>query len=665
MDQGDPEWTGPWPEATRLLGRRDELERLAAVLEGPPSKGAVVAPLGGGASTLAASAARAASDRRLMAWVRASSRAAAVEDLAAAARDLGLARAEGGDQPAALARLGRWLRANEGWVVVLDGLGRLAPPEVRPLLGGEVGPGHLLVTTDQEPDFQSAVEVGLGPLSVGASIELAARCGAPDPEALARSLGGHALDLVLGAASAAHGAALSGEVSLPALAAEAARLAGPEGEALARALAWLEAGPIPAGLVAALVRGSRGGEGAEVDPVLALEPLLGLALLARGAAGLVMHPAVAAALRDPAWAGALAAAEAAAAAATRAFRPAWRDPESWAAAGAVLPNALAAAERASDAGAATATVAPLLGRVSRHLLRQLRAEEALDAARRRRRLLEADRGEDLTPLASALHEEGRAARAAGDLDGAREALSQALALDAEAGAGELGLGAVPSLHEIARVEASAGDLAAAFASLERALSLCRGGDSPDELLSSGVLWELARIRQAQGALDAAAVALEEAVEIKLRILGTDRHANVAAGLHELAGIHRDRGDLDRADELLGRALEIRRGLSGAEAGPEVAATLHELGGLALVNGDAARARALLTEALELKQGLPGDPGADVSSALTQESLAAALLDLGAREEAREALAAALATFRRVLGPVHRHARRVEARLRHL
>jgi tetratricopeptide (TPR) repeat protein len=141
-----------------------------------------------------------------------------------------------------------------------------------------------------------------------------------------------------------------------------------------------------------------------------------------------------------------------------------------------------------------------------------------------------------------------------------------------------------------------GDYEAAKAAALEALSIRReilGESHPDYAQS---LNNLALLYQSMGDYARAEPLYSQAMEILKKALG-ESHPNYATSLDNLASLYRSMGDYARAEPLYRQALEIWKKALG-ESHPDYATSLNNLANLYESMGDYARARLLLSESLD-------------------------------------------------------------------
>jgi predicted ATPase/DNA-binding SARP family transcriptional activator len=225
-----------------------------------------------------------------------------------------------------------------------------------------------------------------------------------------------------------------------------------------------------------------------------------------------------------------------------------------------------------------------------------------------------------------------------DLETARRLWEESLALFEELG-DRTGIGR--SLGELGLLASEEGDAETAAALYERAAALFR--EDGDERRLAVVLTNLGGLALARGDHDDAERRLEESLELVRRV-GDDE--GLAESLRLLGAAALERGAVGRARELLGRSLELSAAIGFPES---VAYCLSGLGRVALAAGDAAGAARLLGAAegalaeieapmLALEGGLHAAARA-AAEAILGEGEAAAALAAGRALRGEAALAA--------------------------
>ncbi|MBI2302282.1 MAG: CHAT domain-containing protein [Armatimonadetes bacterium] len=211
--------------------------------------------------------------------------------------------------------------------------------------------------------------------------------------------------------------------------------------------------------------------------------------------------------------------------------------------------------------------------------------------------------------AARLLEEGHAAYAKKDLDGAEKAWKAALAID-ERIAPESAAVAV-CLGSLANVASARGDLAAAEGLHRRALAI-QERLAPDSLQLAAILENLGNLAAYRDDPDAAEASFKRALAIRDRL--APNSMGVANSLLNLGHLAHQRGDLASADTFYQRGLAIleRR----APDSLRVAATLLDLGNVAAARGDLVAAAVLMQRALAIQQRLAPD-SPDVAGSLAE------------------------------------------------
>jgi len=113
---------------------------------------------------------------------------------------------------------------------------------------------------------------------------------------------------------------------------------------------------------------------------------------------------------------------------------------------------------------------------------------------------------------------------------------------------------------------------------------------------------------AQGNLEGARQRLERALEINVKVFGTEEHPAVAASLHELAGVLIAENELTEAVATFRRVLDIEANCYGTRDHYRTAETEISLAMLLRRMGQAEEAEELLQHAIAvLTQQVPGHP----------------------------------------------------------
>jgi tetratricopeptide (TPR) repeat protein len=194
-----------------------------------------------------------------------------------------------------------------------------------------------------------------------------------------------------------------------------------------------------------------------------------------------------------------------------------------------------------------------------------------------------------------------------------------------------------------------GLLAEARQALERALEIKRkvlGTEEHPSAASS--LAVLATVLEAQGELAGARRDLVRSLEIQRKVLGTEEHPSVASSLHELARVLQAQGELAEARRHLERSLEIKRKVLGTEEHSSVAASLHTLAIVLEGQGELAGARRHLEHSMEIKRKVLGTEE-HPSVAASLHTLAGVLRAQGELAEARRHLERSLTIQATVYG----------------
>ncbi len=163
-----------------------------------------------------------------------------------------------------------------------------------------------------------------------------------------------------------------------------------------------------------------------------------------------------------------------------------------------------------------------------------------------------------------------------------------------------------------------------------------------------ILDRTGRVYRSLGLYVEAEAKLEEALEIRRRILGPDA-TPVAESLHNLAFLLRRSGDDEAAEPLLREALEIQRRRHGA-GDPSMIKGLNNLAALLRAQGQTDEALTLYRELLDARLGRHGEVHIDVAT--SRHNLAVLLIEKNQLAEAEPLLREALRLRRELLGPKH-------------
>ncbi len=163
-----------------------------------------------------------------------------------------------------------------------------------------------------------------------------------------------------------------------------------------------------------------------------------------------------------------------------------------------------------------------------------------------------------------------------------------------------------------------------------------------------VLDRTGRVYGSLGFYDEARTMLEEALEIRRRILEPDA-GQIAESLHNLALLLRRTGDDEAAEPLLRDALEIQRRRYGA-GDPSMIKGLNNLAALLRAQGQLDEALALYRELLDARLRRHGEAHVDVAT--SRNNLAVVLIEKNRLEEAEPLLRDALRLRRELLGQKH-------------
>jgi tetratricopeptide (TPR) repeat protein len=144
----------------------------------------------------------------------------------------------------------------------------------------------------------------------------------------------------------------------------------------------------------------------------------------------------------------------------------------------------------------------------------------------------------------------------------------------------------------------------------------------------------------QERLDDAARFYDEALRIRLRVLGPD-HADTLSTRNNLAALYYQQSDFERAAPMFREGMEQRRRQFGDDH-PAVATSRNNLGAVLLTLGDLAGAEAEYREALRIRLSAYGEGHSSV--AVTRYHLGRVLRDQGEEREAEALMRRALATL---------------------
>jgi tetratricopeptide (TPR) repeat protein/transcriptional regulator with XRE-family HTH domain len=201
---------------------------------------------------------------------------------------------------------------------------------------------------------------------------------------------------------------------------------------------------------------------------------------------------------------------------------------------------------------------------------------------------------------------------------------------------------------LGRALGAAGDFRAARAPLEQALDMRERVLGPDHPATASSVHDLAGLLSEQGSLAAARKLFERALVTRERTLGAD-HPDAAATLHDLAHVVQDLGDLTAARRLFERAVSIRERALG-EDDPRTALSVNELAFLLKEQGELAAARPLFERALATLERTAGPDHPATASSLNDLGLL--LRDMGEYEAGRPLLERAVDIRTLALGPNH-------------
>ncbi|MDX1383579.1 MAG: serine/threonine-protein kinase [Thermoanaerobaculia bacterium] len=292
------------------------------------------------------------------------------------------------------------------------------------------------------------------------------------------------------------------------------------------------------------------------------------------------------------------------------------------------------------AAAATLTVAIVLG-LAGTLWQAREAGRERDAAR-----TQALRAERTAAFLAGLFEGADPGRTGGTELSAGDLLERGVRTLDE-GLGDEPLVRADLLATIAVAEGDLGLLDRSVAHLEEVVSLHRDAGGPEKELAVG-LTELGLAYLAKGRYEAAREALEEALAIRGRLLGSES-LEYAHTLHGLGLVAKKSGDLEAAREAHGESLRIRR-LHLDPPHAELALALQSYASDHARPETREEAVRLFREAIAMWERL-GDPHLS-ERATAQNDLGIFLHGLGQLEAAVEHYRAGLETIERLYGPDH-------------
>ena len=236
---------------------------------------------------------------------------------------------------------------------------------------------------------------------------------------------------------------------------------------------------------------------------------------------------------------------------------------------------------------------------------------------------------------------GIAERMAGDLDGARAHLLEAVEAFAEAGG--MNPSTLSSLNELGAIEQAAGNLDEAREYYERSLAYGEELLGPDHPETATFRANTAGLRHQQGDLKGAREGLERAIAAFEDKLGPG-DVRIGYALVMLADVDTDEGEFDDATERLDRATQIFETTYGAQH-PAVAEIPRMKGEVARRTGRLDAAATWMRESLRMAQLTYGDAHPAVAQAML--GLAEIAIDAG---DAEAAVAQARDALQRVSGP---------------
>jgi tetratricopeptide (TPR) repeat protein len=190
-----------------------------------------------------------------------------------------------------------------------------------------------------------------------------------------------------------------------------------------------------------------------------------------------------------------------------------------------------------------------------------------------------------------------------------------------------------------------GDFAFARQSAEQSLALKQKFHDNDQIAIVRSLEQLSLIDYLEGQVENAREKLQQALELRIRILGTDEDLSVVGTMKSLAGVLERAGDIQAAREWLDRSLAIEQRMHGA---PTSDSTLQHLARIYRTEGKLDDAKACIEKVLvQQKQRYGTENHPDSAKAL--DVLAAILFDLGQLDRARDTYEKAIAILEQVHG----------------
>ncbi len=172
--------------------------------------------------------------------------------------------------------------------------------------------------------------------------------------------------------------------------------------------------------------------------------------------------------------------------------------------------------------------------------------------------------------------------------------------------------------------------------------------SRDELFIASLYLNLGDALKWLGKYSEALALFKQAVEIRMRLLGTE-DPSTASALNNLAALHATQDQYAEAEPLFKKALEVFEHTLGAE-NPNTVASLNNLAGLYQSLGRLAEAEPLLKRALNIYEREVGEFHPD--TAQTLNNLAVLYASQGRYAEAEPFLAKVLEIRERMLGAEH-------------
>jgi tetratricopeptide (TPR) repeat protein len=205
-----------------------------------------------------------------------------------------------------------------------------------------------------------------------------------------------------------------------------------------------------------------------------------------------------------------------------------------------------------------------------------------------------------------------------------------------------------SLNNLASLYYHLGKYTEAEPLFERAIDIYESVLGPDNTDVALSINNLANIYASQGRYAEAESLLERALNIYETVLGPD-HTDVAPPLNNLAYLYYEQGKYAEAELLAKRSLTIREKAFEPDH-PDVAMSLHNLASLYERQDKYAEAESLYVRALSIREKAFGPD--DLSVALSLNNLASLYHKQGKYEEARQMFERALSICEKVLGSEH-------------